>query len=90
MEASAIIIKWGKALYTQRDLQVRRSYMGLDISPDSIFTSALATAQFLQAQRPGGQAFTLGESGLTTALPGLRIPSRMLSFDPASLLEDTK
>ncbi|HCI82819.1 MAG TPA: TIGR01457 family HAD-type hydrolase, partial [Ktedonobacter sp.] len=32
------------------------------------FTSALATAQFLHDQRPGGRAFVIGESGLTTAL----------------------
>ncbi|GCF11334.1 acid sugar phosphatase [Dictyobacter arantiisoli] len=54
--------------YIPRDLQVRLAYMGLHISPDSIFTSALATAQFLDTQRPGGRAFAIGESGLTTAL----------------------
>ncbi len=42
--------------------------MGLDVPPEAIFTSALATAQFLNAQRPGGTAFAIGESGLTTAL----------------------
>jgi NagD protein len=56
------------SLYTPRDLQMRLSYMGLDVPSESIFTSALATAQFLHAQRPGGRAFTIGESGLTTAL----------------------
>jgi NagD protein len=56
------------SLYTPRDLQVRLAYMGLHVSPDSIFTSALATAQFLDGQRPGGRAFVIGESGLTTAL----------------------
>ena len=35
---------------------------------DSIWTSALATARFLEDQRPGGTAFTIGEAGLTTAL----------------------
>ena len=35
---------------------------------DSIWTSALATAQFLSDQRPGGSAFVIGEAGLTTAL----------------------
>src|SRR5712671_2752410 len=57
--------------YTPRDLQVRLSYMGLDVPPEAIFTSALATAQFLHAQRPGGRAFAIGESGLTTALHGI-------------------
>ena len=34
----------------------------------AIWTSALATAQFLDDQRPGGSAYTIGEAGLTTAL----------------------
>jgi len=54
--------------YTPRDLQVRLSYMGLQVPPEAIFTSALATAQFLHDQRPGGRAYAIGESGLTTAL----------------------
>lgn len=54
--------------YTPRDLQTRLHYMGLDVPPEAIFTSALATAQFLHSQRPGGKAYAIGESGLTTAL----------------------
>ncbi len=54
--------------YTPRDLQMRLAYMGLQVQPDEIFTSALATAQFLHSQRPDGRAFVIGESGLTTAL----------------------
>ncbi len=34
----------------------------------SIWTSALATASFLNAQLPGGSAYVIGEAGLTTAL----------------------
>src|SRR5712671_3167927 len=56
------------AQYTQRDLQVRLSFMGLEVPPEAIFTSALATAQFLNDQRPEGRAYVIGESGLTTAL----------------------
>src|SRR2546430_11678964 len=62
------LILTNNSLYTPRDLQVRLSYMGLDVPPKAIFTSALATAQFLHAQRPGGRAYVIGESGLTTAL----------------------
>lgn len=54
--------------YTPRDLQMRLHYMGLDVPPEAIFTSALATAQFLHSQRPDGRAYAIGESGLTTAL----------------------
>jgi NagD protein len=62
------LILTNNSQYTQRDLHVRLLYMGLDVPPESIFTSALATAQFLHSQRPGGRAFVIGESGLTTAL----------------------
>jgi NagD protein len=34
----------------------------------AIWTSALATARFLDDQRPGGSAYVIGEAGLTTAL----------------------
>jgi NagD protein len=62
------LIITNNSLYTPRDLQMRLHFMGLDVPSEAIFTSALATAQFLHAQRPGGRAFVIGESGLTTAL----------------------
>jgi NagD protein len=62
------LILTNNSQYTQRDLQVRLSYMGLEVPAEAIFTSALATAQFLHSQRPGGRAYVIGESGLTTAL----------------------
>jgi NagD protein len=62
------LILTNNSQYTQRDLQVRLSYMGLEVPPEAIFTSALATAQFLDDQRPEGRAYVIGESGLTTAL----------------------
>src|SRR6266480_5427269 len=62
------LILTNNSLYTPRDLQVRLHFMGLDVAPEALFTSALATAQFLHDQRPGGRAFAIGESGLTTAL----------------------
>ncbi|MEO8971492.1 MAG: HAD-IIA family hydrolase [Ktedonobacteraceae bacterium] len=62
------LILTNNSQYTQRDLQVRLAFMGLDVPAEAIFTSALATAQFLHDQRPGGRAFAIGESGLTTAL----------------------
>jgi NagD protein len=62
------LILTNNSQYTQRDLQVRLSFMGLEVPPEAIFTSALATAQFLHSQRPEGRAYVIGESGLTTAL----------------------
>ncbi len=54
--------------FTPRDHQARLQAIGLDIEAKHIFTSALATARFLDSQRPRGSAFVIGEAGLTTAL----------------------
>jgi NagD protein len=54
--------------YTARDLMARLGRMGIHVPERAIWTSALATAQFLRDQRPGGTAYVLGEAGLTTAL----------------------
>jgi len=55
------------SIWTQRDLAARLRAGGLDVPEESIWTSALATGRFLEDQRPGGTAFVIGESGLTTA-----------------------
>jgi NagD protein len=56
------------SIWTRRDLAARLRAGGLAVPEESIWTSALATARFLEDQRPGGTAFVIGESGLTTAL----------------------
>src|SRR5213595_430575 len=56
------------SIWTRRDLAARLRAGGLDLPEEAIWTSALATAKFLEDQRPGGSAFVIGESGLTTAL----------------------
>jgi NagD protein len=56
------------SIYTRRDLAARLRASGLEVEEKSIWTSALATARFLEGQRPDGTAFVVGESGLTTAL----------------------
>jgi NagD protein len=55
-------------MYTPLDLAHRLRTIGLDIPPERIFTSAMATARFLSAQRPKGTAVVIGESGLTEAI----------------------
>jgi NagD protein len=55
-------------IYTPGDLAFRLRIIGLDIPPERIFTSAMATARFLAAQKPNGTAFVIGESGLTEAI----------------------
>ena len=56
------------SIYTARDLQARLARSGIDVPEESIWTSALATAEFLGGQRPGGTAYVIGEAGLTTAM----------------------
>ena len=53
---------------TPEDHHAELAALGLDIPAECIFTSALATAHFLESQRPNGTAYVIGEAGLTTAL----------------------
>lgn len=63
------LILTNNPIYTPRDLALRLASIGLQIPGEKhLFTSAMATAQFLASQRPGGTAFVVGELGLTTAL----------------------
>ena len=62
------LVLTNNSMYTPRDLRARLLTGGIDVPEDSIWTSALATAQFLDDQRPGGTAYVIGEAGLTTAL----------------------
>ena len=62
------LVLTNNSMYTPRDLSARLRAGGLAVPEDAIWTSALATATFLQDQRPGGSAFVVGEVGLTTAL----------------------
>lgn len=77
--AAELIAKWEKAgtpflvltnnsIYTPRDLSARLMAGGLNIPEERIWTSALATASFLNKQQPKGTAYVIGESGLTQAL----------------------
>ncbi|MEZ5123965.1 MAG: HAD-IIA family hydrolase [Solirubrobacterales bacterium] len=62
------LVLTNNSIYTRRDLAARLRGSGLEVPEESIWTSALATARFLDDQRPNGSAFVIGESGLTTAL----------------------
>jgi NagD protein len=62
------LVLTNNSIYSRRDLAARLRASGLDVPEEAIWTSALATAGFLEDQRPGGSAFVIGESGVTTAL----------------------
>ena len=54
--------------YTPRELQQKLARMGLDVSEDHFYTSALATATFLKEQSPDCSVYAIGEAGLFYAL----------------------
>ncbi|MEV0445696.1 HAD-IIA family hydrolase [Streptomyces spectabilis] len=62
------LVLTNNSIYTARDLHARLSRIGLDVPAENIWTSALATAKFLEDQHPGGSAYVIGEAGLTTAM----------------------
>jgi len=77
--AAELIAKWttsgtpflvltNNSIYTPRDLSARLKLAGLEIPEDRIWTSALATASFLNSQKPNGSAYVIGETGMTQAL----------------------
>ena len=67
--------------FTPRDLTARLARSGLDVPESAIWTSGLATATFLADQKPGGSAYVIGETGLTTPLheAGSRSPTVSLT-----------
>ncbi|TFG95119.1 MAG: TIGR01457 family HAD-type hydrolase, partial [Calditrichales bacterium] len=68
---SKFLVLTNNSRLTPRDLSYKLHTIGLDLETESVFTSAMATAYFLQSQRPNGKAFIIGESGLTTPLHDL-------------------
>jgi len=62
------LVLTNNSIYTPRDLAARLRATGLNIPEESIWTSALATADFLHSQKPKGSAYVIGEAGMTTAL----------------------
>ncbi len=62
------LVLTNNSIFTPRDLRARLLRSGIDVPEEAIWTSALATANFLDDQRPRGSAYVVGEAGLTTAL----------------------
>ena len=62
------LVLTNNSIFTPRDLRARLLRSGIDVPEEAIWTSALATANFLDDQRPHGSAYVVGEAGLTTAL----------------------
>ncbi len=62
------LVLTNNSIFTPRDLAARLARTGLHVPEESIWTSALATADFLATQLPNGSAYVIGEAGMTTAL----------------------
>ena len=67
-QGKPFLVLTNNSIFTPRDLAARLRASGLSVPEESIWTSALATADFLASQIPGGSAYVIGEAGLTTAL----------------------
>jgi NagD protein len=65
---SKFLLLTNNSRHTPRDLAFNLQKVGLNISSENIFTSALATARFLHTQKRNSTAYVIGESGLTSAL----------------------
>lgn len=53
---------------TPRELSRKLLALGVEVSPQHFYTSALATAEFLKRQKPDGSAYVIGDAGVTNAL----------------------
>ncbi len=53
---------------TPHELSMKLERMGLSVSADHFYTSAMATAAFLHSQNPNCTAYVIGEAALTKAL----------------------
>ncbi len=53
---------------TPHELSMKLERMGLFVSPDHFYTSAMATAEFLNSQAPQCTAYVIGEAALSKAL----------------------
>ena len=53
---------------TPHELSMKLERMGLSVSADHFYTSAMATAEFLSTQSPGCTAYVIGEASLAKAM----------------------
>lgn len=53
---------------TPRELREKLVRLGVEVSEECFYTSALATADFLSTQTPSGSAYVIGEAGIINAL----------------------
>jgi NagD protein len=62
------LVLTNNSLFTPREVHENLASLGVDVLQEQLWTSALATAQFVHDQRPKGRAFVIGETSLHDAL----------------------
>src|SRR3954462_2031056 len=62
------LVLTNNSIYTRRALVARLRASGLEVPEEAIWTSALATARFLEDQRPNGTALAIGGTGVSPAM----------------------
>lgn len=67
-DGTEFLVLTNNSIFTPRDLAARLRASGLDVPEERLWTSALATAEFVAQQKPHGSAYVIGEAGLITAL----------------------
>jgi NagD protein len=67
-EARRFLFLTNNSKITPLDFQRKLERMGLNVTEEHYFTSAMATAAFLHSQKPHGSAYVIGEAGLSHAL----------------------
>lgn len=81
------LILTNNSLFTPRQLCDDLSTMGIDVSKDRLWTSALATAQFVHNQRARGTAFVIGNDSMHEALADIGYREDRLAPDYVVLAE---
>lgn len=56
--------------FTPEDHAEHLRSVGFPVEPEHVYTSALATARYVEIQKPGSTAYVIGEHGLADALRG--------------------
>lgn len=67
-EGKKFVFLTNSAERTPHELSMKLERMGLQVSADHFYTSAMATAEFLHSQNPGCTAYVIGEAALNKAL----------------------
>lgn len=62
------LVLTNNSMFTPTQIHDQLTGMGLNVHEDQLWTSALATAKFVNSQRPSGSAFVIGETSLHEAL----------------------